>query len=265
MKTGRQRKRIAARSKGGEFQARRRKRRVYFCCIGSEIDVEKLVDRYSPLLNAVTILKRKLFLPFPHPRFLGKGITCKLYDEVLHICIEKDLMNMPQVVASHKLESVTIQEVDETLPLSRTGYSEYGDPGTLFSQSYDSETNTHHHPSLPIPATTAADSVVHHQSGISNQREVFVFGFGAVVFWGFPRGEVFVPSWSHPIICSLIQCLLLRKRRCSRLLGGTLRKDCCPQKSFSMEKMTWPLLQPAFMGEMTSRPVISPQLSRLRA
>ena len=45
MKTGRQRKRMAARSKGGEFQARRRKRRVYFCCIGSEIDVEKLADR----------------------------------------------------------------------------------------------------------------------------------------------------------------------------------------------------------------------------
>ena len=89
-------------------------------------------------------------------------------------------MNMPQVVASHNLESVTIQEVD-------------GDPGAFFSQSYDSETNTHHHPSLPIPATTATDSVVHHQSGISNQREVFVFGFGAVVFWGFPRGEVLSP------------------------------------------------------------------------
>ena len=54
MKTGRQRKRMAARSKGGEFQAKRRKRRVYFCCIGSEIDVEKLVDRYSPLFNAHT-------------------------------------------------------------------------------------------------------------------------------------------------------------------------------------------------------------------
>jgi len=47
MKTGRQRKRIAARSKGGEFQARRRKRRVYFCCLGSEIDVEKLADRWK--------------------------------------------------------------------------------------------------------------------------------------------------------------------------------------------------------------------------
>lgn len=137
-------------------------------------------------------LQRKLFLPFPHPRFLGNGITCKLYDEVLHICIEKDLMNMPQVVASHNLDSVTIQEVDESLPISRTGYSEYVDPGgALFSQSYDSESNTHHHPSIPIPAAAAGDSVVHHhQSGISNQREVFVFGFGAVVFWGFPRGEV---------------------------------------------------------------------------
>lgn len=44
MKTGRQRKKIAARSKGGEFQTKRRKRRVYFCCISSEIDVTKLMD-----------------------------------------------------------------------------------------------------------------------------------------------------------------------------------------------------------------------------
>ena len=101
---------------------------------------------------------------------------------------------MPQVVASHNLESLTIQELDEMIPTNRAGYSDFGGPGALFSQSYDSETSstTHHHPSLPVPATTAADTVVR-QPGISNQREVFVFGFGAVVFWGFPRGEVSLP------------------------------------------------------------------------
>ena len=176
-------------------------------------------------------------------------------------------MNMPQVVASHKLEPVAIQEVDETLPLSRTGYSEYGDSGALFSPSYDSETNTHHQPSLPIPATataTAATDSVVHQPGISNQREVFVFGFGAVVFWGFSRGEVSSPFRFILLFVSYFSCLLLRKRRCSRLLGGTLRKECYPQKSFSMEKMTWPSLQPTFTAEMTHRPVISLPLSHTR-
>lgn len=125
---------------------------------------------------------------------------------------------MPQVVASHKLESVAIQEVDETLPLSCTGYSDYGDSGALFSQSYDSETNTHHQPSLSIPATvTAATNSVVHQPGISNQREVFVFGFGAVVFWGFPRGEVSSLFRFILLFVSYFSYLLLRKRRCSRL------------------------------------------------
>jgi hypothetical protein len=34
---GRQRKKNAARSKGGEFRTRRKKRRVNFCCVSSEI------------------------------------------------------------------------------------------------------------------------------------------------------------------------------------------------------------------------------------
>jgi hypothetical protein len=44
VRTGRQRMKIAARSKGGEFQTQRRNRRVYFCCISSEIDIQKLLD-----------------------------------------------------------------------------------------------------------------------------------------------------------------------------------------------------------------------------
>ena len=54
--TGRQRKKLAARSKGGEFQTRRKKRRVYFCCICSELDIENM---YEFLLND----KEKLYDP----------------------------------------------------------------------------------------------------------------------------------------------------------------------------------------------------------
>ncbi len=42
--TGRQRRKQVARIKGGEFQAKRKKRRVYFCCICSEIDIQKLYE-----------------------------------------------------------------------------------------------------------------------------------------------------------------------------------------------------------------------------
>jgi len=44
VRTGRQRKKLAARSKGGEFRQRRKKRRLYFCCVSSDIDVQKLFD-----------------------------------------------------------------------------------------------------------------------------------------------------------------------------------------------------------------------------
>ena len=68
LRTGRQRKKTAARTKGGEFQARRKKRRVYFCCISNDIDVEKLADE------------------FQQPHFGMKG---QMYDEVLHLFLAK--------------------------------------------------------------------------------------------------------------------------------------------------------------------------------
>lgn len=45
LRTGRQRKRLAARSKGSEFRTNRKKRRVYFCCISSEVDFPSLLDQ----------------------------------------------------------------------------------------------------------------------------------------------------------------------------------------------------------------------------
>ena len=48
IKSGRQRKKQAVRTKGGEFQARRRKRRLYFCSISSEIDVERMFEEVGP-------------------------------------------------------------------------------------------------------------------------------------------------------------------------------------------------------------------------
>lgn len=68
IRSGRQRKKTAARSKGGEFQARRKKRRVYFCCLGSEMDVEGLADK------------------FLQTSFMG--LRGKMYSEVLHLYVE---------------------------------------------------------------------------------------------------------------------------------------------------------------------------------
>lgn len=64
IRSSRARKKTAARSKGGEFQAHRRKRRLYFCTIASEIDVEKLADRFQQS---------------------HLGLKGQMYDEVLHL------------------------------------------------------------------------------------------------------------------------------------------------------------------------------------
>lgn len=80
IRSGRQRKKTAARSKGGEFQARRKKRRIYFCCIGSEIDVEGLADKF---LSSSYL-----------------GLRGKMYSELLHLYTE----NIP-VVLNNRRES----------------------------------------------------------------------------------------------------------------------------------------------------------------
>lgn len=49
--TGRQRKKLAARSKGGEFQARRKKRRVYFCCICRFVNITIVIDTCGTSLS----------------------------------------------------------------------------------------------------------------------------------------------------------------------------------------------------------------------
>jgi hypothetical protein len=79
LKTGRQRKKLAARSKGSEFRANRKKKRVHFRCISSEIDVEKMEDELlvdpECLGNGSTrstlmccICTRRMTLPLPvHP------------------------------------------------------------------------------------------------------------------------------------------------------------------------------------------------------
>ena len=43
IKSGRQRKKTATRAKGGEFRATTEKKRVYFCCISSEMEMEGLM------------------------------------------------------------------------------------------------------------------------------------------------------------------------------------------------------------------------------
>jgi uncharacterized Rmd1/YagE family protein len=74
LRTGRQRKKTASRTKGGEFQARRRKRRIYFCCISNDIDVEGLADEFQ---------------------VAHFGMRGQMYDEVLHLYVDTESSSTP--------------------------------------------------------------------------------------------------------------------------------------------------------------------------
>lgn len=197
LRTGRHRKKLAARSKGGEFQARRRKRRVYFCCISSEIDMQKL---HEYLTGA-----EELFF---------KGWSFNIYGDVLH-------MFKPGVASLLPLQSENGQG-DATInppppPLERALST--GDMSN--TDCYTSETNTASNArdmqqprrrnvgesayssdgefvspgleSLPNPNSGSryTENPLDTQDRISavGAQEVFVFDFGAAVCWSFSKGE----------------------------------------------------------------------------
>jgi uncharacterized Rmd1/YagE family protein len=178
-RTGRQRKKLAARSKGGEFQTRRRKRRVYFCCVSSDIDVQKLFDY---LVGAGG----------------GRhGWKYQLYNDVLHLYkagVEEGgnnamipVDNSPRFQGSTSTASAppTIYYDTEPTHESHSPPTVSSLPARLGGPSLNVQGDDNTFPVASQPAETDNPFRI---SGIGAQ-EVFVFDFGAVVFWGFSRGE----------------------------------------------------------------------------
>ena len=198
LRTGRQRKKLAARSKGGEFRQRRKKRRLYFCCLSSEIDVQKLFDH---LVGAES---------------LSHGWKYQLYADVLHLykagseethtvaayngatsssamaqwsegnveamssngLLDKNLILDDQGRIIHRhvgLENLPDEEIAAEMARRSNGNSGMSDGNTAAQANRNPLIESHWSDKSRI-------------SGIGAQ-EVFVFDFGSAVFWGFSRGE----------------------------------------------------------------------------
>lgn len=174
VRTGRQRKKLAARSKGGEFRTKRKKRRVYFCCASSEIDVQKLFDY---LVGAGSLLN---------------GWKYQLHSDVLHL--------YKPGVEERNLPSLSIPTLQEWTAGTNGNsvLSNIDVSGILISdkrtevdiQGIEIHRRDIHHNarlsenlggsnSLPNESQWSDNSRI---SGIGAQ-EVFVFDFGAAVFW----------------------------------------------------------------------------------
>lgn len=190
LRTGRQRKKLAARSKGGEFRQRRKKRRLYFCCLSSEIDVQKLFDH---LVGAES---------------LSHGWKYQLYADVLHLY---------KAGAEEPLRA-TITDGASSSP-SRNEWSEINGNSKLSGGHSDSSYVNHSIATLEgltddeiaIEMSRRANGNENTRNGDGNHlvnrnptetqwsdssrisgigaQEVFVFDFGSAVFWGFSRGE----------------------------------------------------------------------------
>jgi hypothetical protein len=222
LRTGRQRKRLAARSKGSEFRANRKKRRVYFCCISSEVDFPSLLDQldgrdlfgrwkhrvYSDVLHlykeepeqtiassAIPIYSRdkasKSILAAVDPD--DTPLLYSSYQQSLHqaapkayrYCMDND----------EERDLIDRGEVRRAISIEQAGYSSLNEdvaPGTAHEDMY---TRISSNSAQEIFIFGMHDITWHgisiHMSSLPLIYPVscHVTDFGAVVFWGVPRGE----------------------------------------------------------------------------
>jgi hypothetical protein len=221
VRTGRQRKKLAARSKGGEFRTKRKKRRVYFCCASSEIDVQKLFDYLvgaGSLLNGWKYQLHADVLHLYKPGSEGRNLTVasapvtQQWPERSQHEGDSVLDNMPIVDLNGNLD-VAISDA-AVIEMHMRGNDAVHANNVRFADGISAlNSNT--------GSTGELWSDNSRISGLGAQ-EVFVFDFGAAVFW--------VSCQCHAQILIMLSVLtnlanlrLQRTLRDSRALRGERR------------------------------------------
>ena len=144
IKSGRQRKKTATRAKGGEFRATTEKKRVYFCCISSEMEMEGLMEELKTSQPAEW--------------------QVTMYTSVLHIYVPG---------------------ARECVDLMRQGSSS-GDEGDDVQAPNSAEKQDRER---SRSVRFEYDEVPNQNLWYPESKEVFVFDFGTIVFWGFTPAE----------------------------------------------------------------------------
>ena len=201
LRTGRQRKKLAARTKGGEFQARRKKRRVYFCCVSSDVDVQKLFDH---LVTSDTMDAYTMGAGAGTGFGLGSGPLnqrnwkYQLYPggDVLHLFRPGfDLLDSGAVALGERGGrggdggsggrggGSTNQRVGLERRTSLESYDGDGDHREALRESKLDHERTG---ASPRGETDGGNPF---RISTVGAQEVFIFDFGAAVFWGFSKGE----------------------------------------------------------------------------
>lgn len=156
LRSGRIRKKTAARAKYGEFQTKKRKRRLYFCSIASDINIEKLQDYISNT---------------SHP--LLAQMNCRLYEESLHI-YPKSYQRKPQ----RSDEASLLYNLEEESYITDNPEEEK-DKDEEDLTALNNTTNT---------TNSSTFNINEHEAFPG--KEIFLFDYGPAVFWGFSQQEV---------------------------------------------------------------------------
>lgn len=150
IKSGRVRKKSSSR-RSLEFISKRMKRRLYFCCIAYEIDVNALYDIFGN-----------------DSQYMGK-----LYNDVLYLYQIKEKLKQ-------KSKSFSAPSSSKTNKASTTEESDDSGIKVRFNLvNYDEDDKEDE-----FPPTERADALWK-----KSLKEIFVFDFGCIVFWGFSSGE----------------------------------------------------------------------------
>lgn len=172
--TGRQRKKVASRGKGSEFQAKRKKRRVYACCIGSEIDTLQLVEHFKNAPDGSALAR--------------SNWSTEMYTDTLRIYRNSIL------VPSNILSNSLLEGDDEPVFYSYAT----GESKGLDKISVDQREKVMNDLSIKFHDPYCKEIFVFGAyiyllsimiSLIIYCESLFCVEFGAVVFWGFPIGE----------------------------------------------------------------------------
>jgi len=171
IKSGRQRKKQAVRTKGGEFAQRRKKRRVYSCSVSSDLDVEKMDEEMS--LD-------------PNPND-GTGWRHTRYTNVLHLYLHQPGGDEQSGEGGgDMLEPGDYAEEAPSVEMTHAAAASMNSPRKPPEVAADDQGSPETAaPSSPKPPKLPLTSHLWN----AGSKEVFVFDFGAIVFWGFSLGE----------------------------------------------------------------------------
>jgi len=210
LRTGRQRKKLAARTKGGEFQARRKKRRVYFCCVSSDIDVQKLFDYLVTTDTMAGIDSSGSGGGASAGAHHNRNWRYELYPggDVLHLFRPGYELLDPttgQMGGASELQNSYSKESprpgvglrENAAPAATTSNARSGVERRGSIESNDGDFAVGEGlDGLMLSGTDAAagsgaPARKHNPFRISTvgAQEVFIFDFGAAVFWGYSKGE----------------------------------------------------------------------------